>query len=73
MNQKHEFYNKNDSDTPNIVKDRNGEICLAYCKVCRCAEGSLPTHCPGKKIDIDTQDLIYENKLDYINNKWVNL
>ena len=44
---------------------------LGLCVICACAEGTLPTHCPGKEIDQFAQEEIYNGKLDFINGQWV--
>jgi hypothetical protein len=38
---------------------------LCVCKVCGCYEGSLTTDCPGVKVDMDQQEKIYKEGLDY--------
>lgn len=44
---------------------------LAFCEVCKCAEGSLPTECPGKPVNEEAQEDIYSGFLDYKNGEWV--
>jgi len=44
---------------------------IVYCKRCKCGEGSLATHCPGKPIDQFAQEEIYHGQLDFINGEWV--
>jgi hypothetical protein len=45
---------------------------LFICEVCGGAEGTLPTDCPGVRMDAETEDKIYAGKLDYIDGKgWV--
>jgi len=38
---------------------------LAHCLVCGGAEGSLPTKCPGKKMDATTIEAVYRERLDF--------
>lgn len=38
---------------------------LAVCKICYCAEGGLPTDCPGEIITGPEQDVIYKGFIDY--------
>ena len=47
------------------------DVGLSVCGVCGFTEGGLPTHCPGVKVDYDTEDLISHRRLDYINGAWV--
>lgn len=44
---------------------------LALCTVCKGAEGSLPTECPGYAMDGSTQEAVYAGDLDYQGGKWV--
>ncbi len=46
----HVFFNKGDKNAPESIKDRNGDIALHYCKICRQAEGELEKECPGKNV-----------------------
>lgn len=43
---------------------------LFICKICDCAEGTLPTECPGVKVTGGTQDDIYRGKIDYVDGGW---
>ncbi len=45
---------------------------LFYCTVCRGAEGSLPSECPGKPISEENQQLIYQGTLDFRDGSWIN-
>lgn len=47
----HDFYEREDD--------------LSHCKVCGGAEGTLPTLCPGRRLTLEEQELIYNNRLDY--------
>lgn len=38
---------------------------LSLCIVCHGAEGALPTHCPGTRMNGDQIDLVHEGRLDY--------
>lgn len=42
---------------------------LCVCKICSCYEGSLTTDCPGVKVDMDQQDKIYKEGLDFTDAK----
>lgn len=47
-------------------------ICnLFVCKHCRLFEGCLTTHCPGEQPSIDKADKVYEGKLNYRGNLWL--
>lgn len=54
----------------------NDETCLVcngglqHCNICHCAEGSLPSDCPGEPVDTELQDRIMNNKLNYVNGAW---
>ena len=65
-NCEHVLYETGDKDVPDEIIDRNGEVCLALCKVCGGAEASLPTKCPGVKLDGYYLDLIQQGVLDFI-------
>ena len=43
---------------------------LFLCSVCGCAEGATTDDCPGKLIDQDDLDLIYDGKLNFRNGEW---
>ena len=45
---------------------------LAFCEVCKCAEGELPTECPGRPVNEETREEIYSGQVDYLNGEWVN-
>lgn len=38
---------------------------LSLCTVCGGGEGSLPTDCPGKKMTVEVESLVYSDQLDY--------
>ena len=44
---------------------------LGACEVCGGAEGTLPTDCPGIKLDAYVQDAIYHGGLDFVNDQWL--
>lgn len=46
LNVPHIFYKTGDLDTPNFIKDRNGEVVLNLCRMCWKAEGDLSSSCP---------------------------
>lgn len=46
---------------------------LAVCTVCKGAEGSLPTECPGLQMSAAQQEAVYQGHMDYQNGKWVKL
>lgn len=37
----HKLYERYDKDAPESIKDRNGEVCLAMCRICGKAESEL--------------------------------
>lgn len=43
---------------------------LAKCTVCKGAEGSLPSTCPGRPMSYDERELVFTGKLDYFRGKW---
>lgn len=43
---------------------------LAFCKKCKCAEGTLPSECPGEPVDEILQEAIYRNTIDYKDGIW---
>lgn len=52
----------------------NCPICaggLSYCTTCKGAEGSLPTHCPGRPMTNSECCAVYDGITDYINGKWI--
>jgi hypothetical protein len=49
----------------------NCNLCnLFMCKVCKGAEGSLPTDCPGRKLTDAEEDAIMAGRLDFKNGEW---
>ncbi len=49
------------------VEDREG---LSWCPVCRGAEGSLPTECPGTRMHPLEEQRVYSGHLDFRGGKW---
>jgi hypothetical protein len=43
---------------------------LDVCDVCGGAESSMPSNCPGFRIDADTLDMITAGKVDFVNGRW---
>ena len=53
---------------------RSCNICdggLAFCKVCRGAEASLPTECPGRRMTDREEELVTSGRIDFVNGQWV--
>ena len=53
----HKFYDRDDG--------------LAHCKICNGAEGSLPTDCPGRKMEEHVERLVSHGCLDFKSGGWV--
>lgn len=53
---RHTFYETGDANCPPSILDSNGEVCLAYCKVCGQAEATLEDTCPGAEHILDSMD-----------------
>jgi hypothetical protein len=71
---KHIFYKPEDC---NCIEKIHCPICeggLAMCKICKLAEGSLTTDCPGEIVDYETETKILRGELDYREDEggWVN-
>jgi len=45
QSESHYLYKTGDSDAPDVLKDRNGEVVLAMCRKCSCAEAELEQTC----------------------------
>lgn len=41
----HVYYQTSDADAPDYIKDRNGEVVLGMCKLCRKGENELGPIC----------------------------
>ena len=48
-----------------------GEGELESCTICRGAEGSLPTECPGRKMSRAEDQRVYTGVLDFVGGRWV--
>ncbi len=45
---------------------------LGVCVTCGGAEGSLPTDCPGKLMEHDVNEAVYNGEIDYLRSRgWV--
>ncbi len=45
---------------------------LFVCTICKGAEGSLPTDCPGKPMTEDQSDEVYAGRIDYFESRgWI--
>lgn len=44
---------------------------LVACDVCNCAEGTLPTDCPGVLVPERVQTLIHKGVVDFDGGRWV--
>ncbi|UFT98123.1 hypothetical protein KO561_13015 [Radiobacillus kanasensis] len=71
---KHDFYTSKDISPHDEWAQRNiVEGGLSICKVCKGAEGSLTTDCPGELIPYDLDQKVYKGEMDFIKDKgWVN-
>jgi hypothetical protein len=69
---KHEFYNDNDADRPDVICDNNGQVVLAMCKVCGLAECSITSSCPGpNNVPDGYADKVCKGEVDFIGQTWV--
>lgn len=50
------------------VPDTEG---LAWCPLCNCGEGSLPTSCPEVKVPYNVQTMIHKGVVDFVRGRWV--
>lgn len=66
----HQFIQTGDADSFKAIEDGNGEVVLAYCRVCKCAEGELPTQCPGTEATHEAREAIYAGTLDFKFGAW---
>jgi hypothetical protein len=67
---RHDFIKTGDADSHHAIEDRNGEVVLAYCRVCCCAEGELPTECPGERLPTETRYAINQGRVDFCRGAW---
>jgi len=44
---------------------------LAFCLVCKCGEGTLPTECPGEPVNEERQTEIYNGASDFVGGQWI--
>lgn len=44
---------------------------LAFCEVCKGAEGSLPTECPGRVMTDEEEADVYAAKIDFKGGRWI--
>lgn len=61
----HKLYETGDKDAPDAIRDPNGEVCLALCRVCGGTEATLPTECPGRRLTEEEAGGISSGKLDF--------
>lgn len=43
---------------------------LTHCRVCNGSDGSMPTHCPGRRLEASQKEAIYAGSLDFIAGSW---
>jgi hypothetical protein len=67
----HILYETGDDDVPYVITDGHGAVCLALCKICGGAEGSLPTECPGVQMSCGQMESVYSRTLDFRDGRWV--
>lgn len=67
---KHQFIKTGDADSYSQLEDQHGEVVLAKCRVCKCCEGELPTHCPGDEVLPTARQQIYDGKIDFKDGAW---
>ena len=66
---KHTYYTcPPDCDEPHCNYCLGG---LAYCTVCKGAEGTLPTECPGAYMTARQEADVYAARLDFVQGDWV--
>jgi hypothetical protein len=57
--------------TKHTYQDVPGFEGPTWCTACRCAEGALPTDCPGIPVPNRVQDLIFKGVVDFVGDRWV--
>lgn len=67
----HQFHRPRDHVNDLDRTDDCQACSLAWCKVCNGAEGSLPTHCPGERMEAEVEEAVYGELIDYKNGEWV--
>lgn len=70
---KHNLIETGDADSYRQIEDSNGEVVLAQCRVCKCAEGELPTECPGEEVLYEARQRIYDGEIDFREGAWRHL
>ena len=50
-----------------------GKEGIYICSVCRGAEASLPTECPGRRMTEKEQDKVQAMLIDYVHGKWISI
>ncbi len=43
---------------------------LSFCEVCKGAEASLPTDCPGRRLTHTEEDAIVAGALNFVDGQW---
>jgi hypothetical protein len=59
MSHRHNFIKTGDKDVFAQIQDRNGEVVLQYCRVCKGAEGDLKLSCPGPRFEFEVEGRIF--------------
>ncbi len=67
---KHDFIKTGDSDSYRQIEDGNGEVALNQCRVCKCAEGELPTECPGEEVLPEIRHQVLVGEVDFRYGAW---
>ncbi len=53
------------------IEDVQGHEGLGQCRVCKSAEGEIPTHCPGREMTPAEKQDVYDGRLNYVGDEWV--
>lgn len=53
-----------------VLEEVEGREGLYECIVCRCAEGELPSECPGDVVEMKMKQRIYAGVLDFERGSW---
>lgn len=67
---RHDFIKTGDADSHHAIEDVNGAVALLYCRLCCCAEGELPTECPGEEVNSGARYDIYRGRIDFKRGAW---
>lgn len=74
---KHALHNRNShTEISGLDDEPPCQICdggLSCCTVCKGAEASLPTECPGRVMTKDERAAINAGLIDFRHNKWIRL